>query len=204
MSHEKTLVAHNNYEGGIVMEKSVKKEIIMRIISIITTSLFLVFATWIWFSPTRKSFSQNNAAMAMNNMKTNQLEFVDLTEGIHLENAYPVSDEVGSSISPYEFQITNHSNTVKTFTIAFVDDYLTIANEKCKSLDNNYLRYILSKNNDITTPIRNISLDGDLYVDTLQPQGKAIYSIKFWIDQDAGNEIMNTHFHKRVAIVNEK
>lgn len=182
------------------MAKEVKKEIISRIVSICSTILFLTVTTWFWFGP-RLELTNASAVMASNTVSN--LEFIDLSEGIKLENAYPVTDTFGMMVEPYRFQITNHDSKEVTFDIAFVNDLLAITKDNCSVLSNNYLRYSIKKNNNNYTPARNLSLDGTMYVDTLGANETATYELKFWIDQNAGNEIMDTHFHAKVAVIQE-
>lgn len=184
------------------MELNVKKEIISRITSIITTSLFLIVTTWFWFGP-RIELTEAQSQRQSKVMQYNNLEFVDLSEGIKLENAYPVTDTKGSSMEPYQFQVTNHDKKEVTFTISFVDDLLAIKEDQCNTLENNYIRYTIQKNNTTKTPTRNLAIDGSMYVDTLPAGETATYALNFWIDQNAGNEIMNTHFHGKVALILE-
>lgn len=183
------------------MDNNVKKEIHSRLLSIATTLLFLIVTTWFWFGP-RIKLTEAQSVMSGQTVISN-LEFVDLSAGIKLENAYPVTDQKGSSIEPYRFQVINHDNKEATFTISFVNDLLAIEQDKCKPLDNNYIRYTIKKNDEESTEPRNLALDGSMYQEILKPGEKATYSLKFWIDQNAGNEIMNTHFHGKVALIQE-
>lgn len=180
------------------MEKEIKKEIISRIVSILSTSIFLIVTTWFWFGP---RLELTEAKSAMTNQAISNLTFTDLSEGMKLENAYPVPDSIGEKIEPYKFQITNHDSIEVTFDITFVNDLLEVQKDNCKVLGNNYLRYTIKRNDDNYTTPRNLALDGTMYVDTLSPGETATYELKFWIDQNAGNEIMDTHFHAKVSIV---
>lgn len=184
------------------MDQNVKKEIISRLISIATTLTFLIVVTWFWFGP-RVKMTEAKANMAASIVQVSNLEFVDLSEGIHLENAYPISDTIGKSMEPYRFQVTNHDQKDATFTIAFVNDLLEIEKDNCKILANNYLRYTIKKNEQEETPVRNLALDGSMYQDTLKSGETATYELRFWIDQNAGNEIMDTHFHAKVSLIQE-
>lgn len=185
-------------KGEFPMERNTKREIYSHLISIATTLLFLVVTTWFWFGP---RIELSEAQSVMKGQEFINLQFIDLSEGIQLENAYPVTDQKGSSIDPYRFQIINHDQKEVTFTIGFVNDLLAIEKDHCKPLDNNYIRYTIKKNEEAFTDPRNLALDGSMYQETLQPGESATYSLKFWIDQNAGNEIMNTHFHGKVAII---
>ncbi len=182
------------------MDQNVKKEIISRIFSIVTTSLFLIVTTWFWFGP-RVELAEART-LAAGQMASGNLELVDLSEPIKLENAYPMTDAQGSAMEPYRFEVINHDDQEVSFTIAFVNDVLTIEQEDCQVLGNNYLRYTIEKDGAIT-PARNLALSGDMYMDTLGPNETATYALRFWIDQNAGNEIMGTHFHAKVAVILE-
>ena len=184
------------------MDANVKKEIISRLISIATTLTFLIVVTWFWFGP-RIEMTEAKANMSSSLSQVSNLEFIDLSKGIRLENAYPVPDSIGQAMEPYRFQVINHDQKESTFTIAFVNDLLEIEKDNCKILANNYLRYTIQKNEQEQTPVRNLALDGSMYQDTLKPGESATYELRFWIDQNAGNEIMNTHFHAKVSLLQE-
>lgn len=181
-----------------MMEKEVKQEIISRIVSICSTIIFLVVTTWFWFGP---RVALTEAKSAMKGQSLSNLQLIDLSDAIQLENAYPVPDNIGSRVEPYRFQVTNYDDQEVTFTIAFVQDLLAIQKDQCKVLGNHYIRYQIKKNEESYTNPRNLALDGSMYVDTLGPKESATYELKFWIDQDAGNEIMNTHFHAKVSVI---
>lgn len=197
MRHKRRKGVQNMIEEASFMSKEIRSEIISRSLSIVSTLLFLVVSTWLWFGPSQKL---RNTQSTMAGSFIADLVFQDMSEGIHLTNAYPVRDEVGQAVDPYVFSITNRSTEPISYQIAFSNDKLAIQQDQCQILVNTYLRYIIQKDEQpYTTPV-NLEADGVMYQDELQPGQSAVYRLKFWIDYEAGNEIMNTHFHGRVVV----
>jgi len=181
------------------MSKEDKNEMYSRIFSIIMTLTFLVFITWFWFGP-RRQFLNVSGYNYSNLIEANSnLAFLDLTDGINLENAYPVSDSVGLTNSAYSFQIENKGTDYEKYKIQFCS--LEEIDENVKILENKYLRFAIKKNNEAYTIPSNLTDEGTIFIDSIAPNETSIYSIKMWIDQDAGNEIMNSYFYGKINVV---
>ncbi len=178
------------------MNQDVRKEIGRTIFSIALTITFLVVMTWLWFGPRVKYAT--NGRLAATGLVGQDLMYYDLSEGINMENAFPVSDAYGLTTNPYVFQISNKGSKDWEYQIQMIREEND--DEKDHILEYNYLRYAIKKNEeDFSTPA-NIPLDGIIYVDQLNGKESNVYSIKIWIDENAGNEIMDTSFTGKISV----
>ncbi len=175
------------------MEKNVKREIVRRSFEIVSTLAFLIILTCVWYGPNSSRVEAEQKAV--NNSA--RLAFQDLSEGISLENALPVSDLEGSSVEPYEFAITNYGMTTRGYEIVFEN----VADDTgCEVLANQYLRYTIQKDEEAYTDAVNLTEDGTLLSDVLLPNEKHSYRLKFWIDEAADNEAMGKCFQAQVSV----
>lgn len=176
------------------MNQDVKKEIGQTIFSIVLTITFLGTMTWLWFGP-RVKYGTNGRLASMG-LVGQDLVYYDLSEGINMENAYPVSDTYGLTTTPYVFQISNKGNRDWEYQIQLIREEIDEEN----MLEYNYLRYAIQKNEDAYSDPATIPQDGIIYVDQLNERESTVYSIKIWIDENAGNEIMDTSFTGRISV----
>lgn len=163
-----------------------KKEIIKRVRSILITSIYFVVMTIL-------SFQLNaNYALAGN---FNALEIHDISEGLYYTNALPTQDENGLKQDSYVFEIANTSNRSIKYVVGFESD-----KEIVNTLDFKYIRYSISKDNQNFSEVMNMDSKGYLTTDTISENTKQVYYLKFWIDYNAGNEILNKSLNFRVNV----
>lgn len=116
------------------------------------------------------------------------------SEGIKLINAVPVSDETGLKNDPYEFTLTNNGSINSDYSI-YLDDINSDSDAVHMSSD--YIKYELRKGNDVTTGIlSSMGTNPNCLINegSISSNESIDYSLKLWINQDAGNEVMNTEF----------
>ena len=101
-----------------------KKEIINRLISIITVSLFLIVVTTYVYLPNSKNLS--GALAFLNHEKSFYMQ--DVTSGVLLKDATAVEDSKVLEYDPYTFKVVNNTNKNITYKIVFKSDI-----EKAKS-----------------------------------------------------------------------
>ncbi len=177
------------------MPKEIKKEIIRRSIKIVTTLSFLIIVTCLWFHPNNSIIEAQSRMM----FGTLGLTFSDLSDGIHLNDAIPVSDEEGSQIEPYVFAITNQGNKESTYQLVFLN---TVSREEdCSPLSNRYLRYSLQEDEKEYSEPVNLTENGLLLTTSLEPGKKHEYRLKFWIDEAADEGAMDKCFQAKVTVI---
>ena len=141
-------------------------------------------------------------------IKTGKLELqlldendIDITNpenagySINLDNQVPVSDEVGLGTEAFTFKLKNTGTIDARYTI-YLDDVALETGEN--RLPDSAVRYSLTKNgseenpSDLTSigtaPNRKLD-EGVIKQDTTNT-----YTLKVWIDEDAGNEAMDKIF----------
>lgn len=169
-----------------------KKDVVYRIVRIITVILFLFVASY-FRGVTEESY--NLAGDIEKNLGAN-LSVVQLSEKSNKMEGFPVSDEVGSSREGYVFKVTNNFSSDKKFTFAMINDVVY----EDERLPYENVRYQILKNGKVIVT-DNIDNNGYLYSEVLNAKEEAVYEIKFWIDKDAGNEIMGKRFSSKIALI---
>ena len=134
--------------------------------------------------------------------------------------AYPMSEERANKLTPYSFTITNTCTTTNsTDPINYVVTLNTL-NASPSNMDLSKLRYRL----DMTTPTattgtstlmseaapydlsssiksaEGINTSYNLLEGTLAPGASVTYNLRLWIDEAAGNEVMNQTFNGRILV----
>lgn len=175
------------------MEKNVKREIFRRSFEIVSTLAFLIILTCVWYGPNSSRVEAERKAVA----NSARLAFQDLSEGINLENALPVTDVEGESTDPYEFAITNYGLTTRGYDVVFEN---VADGTGCEVLANKYLRFTIQKGEGSYTDAVNLTENGILTSDVLLPNQKQKYRLKFWIDEAADESAMGKCFQARVSV----
>ncbi len=178
------------------MSKSAKREIRYRILSIIYTLSFLIVSTILWYNYrdrvnlNRKINANNFLAMA------SDIEFREQTSPINVNSIGNISDSDAINIEAYKFSIKNNSNEVGDYLI-FFKDYSE------KDIPNNYIKYRIKKDDEEYSDIRNLAVDGKVYVDRLNPSQESHYSIQYWIDSCVYDSVKNNTFDSKISLIND-
>lgn len=172
------------------------KEIKRLIFSIVSVSLFLIIATAFVYLPKQETLLSSLAFLQ------NQKRFYmqDLSSGILLKEAIPVSDTKGLENDPYIFKVVNNSNSKIKYRITFNNNKDKIEKSGREVLPNKYLRYTLKENNnDFIEPL-NLSDDGIIYETTINANSSITFEFKMWLDYNSDNNAMNKVFVGKVEI----
>lgn len=166
------------------------KEILFHFKRIIITLLFLFVSTFLWAD---KSIVATNA-LAYRDMLEKSNNLMELSDGIKLEEAFPVSDEIGMKNDSYKFMIINDKNIKQNYKVYFV----STLPDNYEKLDNKFIRYQIIKDGNIFIDSKTIPADGFLFEDEVLD--KNIYELKLWISNDATNEAMDKYFSAKISI----
>lgn len=133
------------------------------------------------------------------------------SDALNLENAYPISDDDGLKLTPFEFKMTNSSNQALIYSLVVELDTDKLNECKledgtsCKELSTKYIKYAFKKNDGTYSTPDNLATNGNVITkDIIESKASDTYSLIVWIDEDAGNEIMNTYFFGKLIISAEK
>ena len=173
-----------------------KKEIINRLLSIITVSLFLIVATTYVYLPNSKNLS--SALAFLNHEKSFYMQ--DITKGVLLNNAVPVKDSEGLENDPYTFKVVNNSNKNITYNIVFRNDEEKAKAKGMELLPNKYLRYSVSNANATNLEGKTLSNDGILLTTTITPHSEQVFDFRMWLDYNSDDGAFDKIFIGSIAI----
>ena len=117
--------------------------------------------------------------------------------GIKLEKAVPISDEKGKTGTEYTFTLQNKGTKPADYTI-YLDDVALETNET--KMDDSKVKYQLTKNSNETVALLNTLSDKILDSGTINGSTTNTYSLRVWIDSEAGNEVMGTILSKELRV----
>lgn len=188
------------------MEKENKKDLLKRCyIFLLTMILFLGISYAI--------FSYLKLGKKTNKVTTGTLVITiddSMGDAISVKNAYPVTDEVGKSSSPYRFSLTNSGTVDANYVLKLVSDTDDI--KECGCDKNNTLaksikyEYKKKKGNTTTTSQAKFlskSSDWDytsLETGTIKAKETISYEIRLWIDENTTSSEANKHLHAKVQV----
>jgi len=169
-------------------KKEAKKYNQKLIVAIITVTLVLILGTsYAFFAFTLKAEKELSVVTG-----TFKIDYKDQNK-IELENAYPMKDAKGMSLTPYEFTIENTGDLKALYDIS-----LEIAENS--NLDYNCLKYSIKRNDEEwSSPKRLTSLKLEEGIE-LDPTGKDHYQLRLWIDENVGNEAQGKTFIAKVIV----
>lgn len=122
------------------------------------------------------------------------ISLTDVTDGIRLENAYPISDAEGMETSPYTFTITNTCNTFLSYEVI-----LGVTEET--TMSSSYMAAVLDYNEIKTlNQYEAKTIDGYkeghiLQKGSLSPGDEVTYNLRLWMDESVTSlDSMNKSF----------
>lgn len=149
-------------------------EISSRIISIVITLCFFVIGTFLW---QKLHINYLNTQSFLNN-----LEEVSINNELVLSDLKKISDKKSKGLDSYTFTVNNLESDEKSFYIKLID----YSNEK---ISNNYLHYMIKKDNGKYSEIRSLNMDGAIYFDSLKNNETSTYELKIWISENYQGEV---------------
>jgi len=172
------------------------KERRSHIISIISVSLFLIIMTVFVYLPKQEMLLSSLAFLQ------NQQRFYieDLSSGILLNDATPVSDEKGLQYTPYRFKVVNTSNSAIKYNVVFKNNEEKAKAKGLEVLPNKYLRYSLKEGYNQALEPQTLQDDGILYTTTIPSNSTVVFEFKMWLDWNADNGAMNKIFIGKIEL----
>ena len=175
--------------------KKLKKKYFYLIFSILFVFLFLgiVGVSYSYLTTTAKG---KQYVMYTGNL---EVEYKKKTDTIHMENAYPMTNQQGLETTPYEFTVTNTGNVTAKYQIRLeldetVKDQVPLNNIKMSFEKDNQGysdSFLLSNLETNLVFTKNI---------LIKPEESHTYGMKLWIDINAGNEIQGKTFSAQVVV----
>ena len=140
------------------------------------------------------SYYNNNLIISYNSTNENAGDILSL-----LEN-YPISDEEALKMKAYSISVTNIGTDTVRYVLNIVNDESIINLDGC---DENLMpdKYVKISING-STPKTLDSFENDQIIDGLLGSNQStFYEIRLWISPESDNSVLNTHFHKRITVV---
>ncbi len=188
------------------MEKSKKKKYL--VIGMLFTIIVMIGSSFAWWTSTAEQ-------QGMNQIQSDCLSLIleNESDAIHLEKAYPITDEEAQKLTPYSFTIKNKCNTTLNFSLKLEKLKESSENEK-NILDSKYVavelnggqKQILSEYpSDVTTYSGDdyTSIEAkDLMNGTLKGQESREFKLKLWMDEDVtvNDDAMNKNFISKIVV----
>lgn len=180
-------------------EDKYKKYQKMTIALLVILILFLGGA-YAWLALSLQGKQTNNVIVGNLSLKLD-----NNSEGIYLDDAYPVSDEVGLSSNPYAFSLTNDGNIPSSYTIYLDDEEIE---DSLIRMNEDYIKYSLVRNgvrqNIKFLSTTNTKLGRVLDSGVLESGQTNEYDLRLWIASETENDVMTTIFSGRIRIEAEQ
>ena len=130
----------------------------------------------------------------------------ELTNAINLKNTHPITDEVGESLKPFRFKLTNtcgvgvdynvNLEVMETESRIASKNIATKVDENAKSiLSNNPSAPITYQESDYTAVEAYTIHSG-----SIKPYESVEHEVRIWLDESAGNDSQNGTFYSKVVI----
>lgn len=182
--------------------KEKNKSYKIAIILVVVGLVLMITGTFAWLSLTLKGTKSNDIVVGNLSVKIGD----SLSEGIKIENAFPMNDAEGEEQDAYTFSITNDGNIPSNY-IVYLDDK-DIPDSETRMLDDD-VKFNLIKNSVVATPklLSSVHDEKGLRVldsGILEAGETNDYELRFWINNKAGNEVMSTLFSTNIRVEAEQ
>ena len=130
------------------------------------------------------------------------IEFIEESEAITLSKAYPMTDEEGSTLTPYTFKISNKCASYVSYQVN-----LEILNTT--TLDSQYVKgmidtdaKVLTENEVVQTTLDNATTSYKLTTGYLDHNEEKTHTFRLWIDENVGMDdpVSNKTFEGKITI----
>ncbi len=182
------------------LSKGLSREIKFTIISIFVVTIVMISSAYAIFSSIQKADEANTLTVGTLNVEFST-DSKELGNIIKLNGAYPESDEDGIKEKPYEFKITNSGNVDAGYKIKIVDDNDMIEADNCSDnlLDKGEIRVSVDGKPPFT--LSDVASTEYIVETGYLSAGKSKeYSIRVWISDASGNEVLGKHYHGKILI----
>ena len=176
--------------------KTNKVLIILGILIGILSLLGISYAIWV--------LNLNQTNFNIVNSSCLKLNLINEKNDINIENAYPLLNEEGKSLTPYEFTIENTCDLFVSYSVNLeVLDETTLPIKYVSVLLNEEGVQRLSSFDTVESTLKNISISKELYKGGIGAGETNNYKLRLWLSEDVGPEdvdAMNKLFTAKVTI----
>ena len=203
-NRKKYAVSTQEQEVKIKLTKMAKREMVLTMISIFAVLIVSMGSAYAVFTSFDSSKEYNQVSVGKLDITYQAEEGEGYSNKINLEGAFPELDETGMESVPYKFTLTNNGTLAASYTVSIKDDQELISQDGCgeKQLDKNQIKISINGGSpEILSSLLDVT--GENYVidqGDLSKGASRSYEVRMWIDNDAGNEVLGTHFHGMIVV----
>lgn len=185
--------------------KDRKKYIVLIIVTValMLLTIFLVGRSFGFFKYIKEGEVVNT--ITINGIEINIINAE--ADALNLENAYPMSDSEGLTLTPFEFTMTNTSSKTLNYSIIVENDEQKQNNcalsdsTICPVLTTDYIRYSYKKDDGTYSEPKTLADSDNVIASGIIEGNQTITSsIILWVSSEAGNEIMNHYFFGKLLV----
>ena len=183
-----------------------KRNILITIVLLISIIAIIGISYAIWFLNLTQT-GQNNIASSCFN-----ITFTD-KDNISLQKAYPILDEEGKKLTPYEFTITNTCDSYASFnvnlevlnttTLINNDAVKAMISSKTNDTETEITTSLLSSYQTTTKTLDNAQTSFNLTTGYLNAKESKTYTLRLWLDENVGMNtegVQNAKFSSKVVV----
>ena len=175
------------------------KNVILLILGILLTICIVLGTSYAWWRTNTKQTGINEL-----NTTCIKIEMEELSNEIGLEKAYPLSDEEGKELSPFQFRIKNTCNVGVDYNvnIEVLEESTMEAKNIAAKLDEED-KVLLTEEHQvdkIETEAYEVKEAYTIYKGTLDPFTSKEHEVRLWMDESADNDSQNKIFKAKVVI----
>lgn len=129
------------------------------------------------------------------------MTFSSKTNTVSMENAQPMSDAYGLAQTPYTFTITNTGSNSLLFNVKLREFYYDTTTHDDSDLHFPEDKLKVNINDGTNSTTKYITGDDQLASGVIEGGATKTYSVRIWIDESAGNEVIGKHYHGRIELI---
>ncbi len=186
------------------MDKKKKKLIIAIVLVVLVSIIGVSYALWVL---NLAQTGENAIASSCFNVT-----FAD-KDNISLQKAYPILDEEGKKLTPYEFTITNTCDSYASFnvnleilnttTLTNNDAVKAMISSKTGDTETEITTSLLSSYQTITKTLDNAKTSFNLTTGYLNAKESKTYTLRLWLDENVGMNtegVQNAKFSSKIVV----
>lgn len=177
-------------------EREINREIRSRIASIAFILVFLIVGTLYVYYPNKQNLT--SAFTFLQNREAFYLE--ELSGGIKLAEAYPITDSEGITSDSYDFKIINDTNKDIHYQLVFRNQLDKIEAKNLLPLDSKYLRYSI-ENNESSLKIETLTDTEIVYDAVIKADSELTFEFRVWLGENFDSDAMGKTFIGRMEVI---
>ena len=176
------------------------KNVRFTVYSVFAVVIIMIASSYAIFSSVQKAENYNSLKVG-----TLEVNFTDKGEEmgniINLNGVYPMSDSEGLQTSPYKFKITNTGTLNASYKIRIVEDADMIEQDGCRNnlLSNSNIKVSVNGSTPFILETKSTNRY-EIESKVLNSGSSKTYSIRVWIDENSGNEVLGKHYHGKIVV----